>query len=43
MRVILMSHTYNKEGEMESESTLTFMFRKNKKGETVLYGVLLAG
>jgi hypothetical protein len=41
--VIYEVHSYNKEGEMESESSLMFNFKKNKEGKLRLYQIVMAG
>ncbi len=37
------SHTFNSKGEMESESTIMFNFKKSKEGKVKLYQIILAG
>jgi len=37
------SKSFNKEGELESESTISFYFKKMKNGDILLYSIILAG
>ncbi len=42
-QIILESRSFNSSGELESESTLTFSFKKSRNGRLELYSLLLAG
>jgi hypothetical protein len=43
LEIIIESRSFNKEGELESESTISFYFKKMKNGDILLYSILLAG
>lgn len=41
--IYIESKSFNNNGELESESTMIFDFKKSKEGEVKLYRIILAG
>jgi hypothetical protein len=42
-KITIESKSFDKQGELESESTITFYFKKIKGGNILLYKIIVAG